>query len=71
VLSSFASQTYLRELAQLTCGLSRIDLDDWRSNTIFENGYSQDSPQVEWFFEVLASIPPEKQVWLCLLEHFH
>lgn len=61
VPASFIRDFTAKELAQLTCGLSRIDLDDWRSNTIFENGYSQDSPQVEWFFEVLASIPPEKQ----------
>lgn len=55
------------ELAQLTQGLGKIDLNDWRANTAYENGYTSESPAVVWFWEAMASFAPQKQ---CLVLKF-
>ena len=58
--NSFISRSLLSELAPkqlelLLCGLSLIDVADWKGNTSYENGYSSTSPQVMWFWETVES----------------
>ena len=57
---NFISRALLSELAPkqlelLLCGLSVIDVADWRENTSYENGYTSSSPQVVWFWETVES----------------
>jgi len=58
------SQKYLSvfdidELSFLLCGTQQIDIQDWQENTEYK-GWSQNSKQVKWFWEVLSSLSQEK-----------
>lgn len=55
------------ELAQLTRGVSRVDLNEWRVHTTYENGYTADSQPVLWFWQALASFTVQQQ---CLVLKF-
>lgn len=50
-----------RELSELTAGMPTVNLDEWRTHTVHENGYTADSPTVRWFWQALASFSPAKQ----------
>eukprot|EP00048_Salpingoeca_helianthica_P024847 m.35851 g.35851 ORF g.35851 m.35851 type:complete len:705 (+) comp9623_c0_seq2:245-2359(+) len=49
------------ELAELAAGRPTVNVDEWRAHTSYENGYTADSQPVRWFWQALASFPPEKQ----------
>eukprot|EP00005_Dracoamoeba_jomungandri_P001649 CAMPEP_0174252470 /NCGR_PEP_ID=MMETSP0439-20130205/1927_1 /TAXON_ID=0 /ORGANISM="Stereomyxa ramosa, Strain Chinc5" /LENGTH=539 /DNA_ID=CAMNT_0015333009 /DNA_START=135 /DNA_END=1754 /DNA_ORIENTATION=+ len=50
------------ELEQLVCGLPKLDLDDWKTNTIHMNGNSKDdNTQKEWFWEIMENIFEDEQ----------
>lgn len=49
------SSFLLQELELLISGLSFIDLNDLRANTIYQ-GYDSQSPQIVWFWEVLEEM---------------
>lgn len=34
------------------CGLGDVDVNDWRENTKYKNGYSANSPAIIWFWKV-------------------
>lgn len=45
------------ELELLLCGLPHIDLDDWKSNTLYLGLFEKNSvlePVVQWFWEIVA-----------------
>lgn len=44
------------ELEILICGQPIVDMADWRSHTVFTNGFTADSPTVVWFFEILGEM---------------
>ncbi|KAF8567777.1 hypothetical protein P879_10357, partial [Paragonimus westermani] len=39
-----------RELEVLLCGMQPLDVNDWETNTIYEN-YTASSEEVEWFWQ--------------------
>ena len=52
-------------LQYLFCGISEIDVKDWKKHSISTNGYTNESPPVVWFWKVniylylsLPSLPP-------------
>ena len=38
-----------------------INVHDWRTNTTYLDGYTADSKQVKWFWELVVSLPVEEQ----------
>lgn len=51
-----------RELQHLISGaVGRIDLEDWRINTKYSSGYSENSPVIVWFWQVMAELTVEEQ----------
>ena len=36
----------------LMCGLGDVDVNDWRENTKYKNGYSINQPVIQWFWKV-------------------
>lgn len=55
VISIFNEQ----ELELLISGLPDIDLDDWRGHTEY-HGYTQSSPQIQWFWRAIRSFDKEE-----------
>ena len=49
-----------QELDVLIAGELRFDLDDWQQNTLYEQGYTSESPQVMWFWELLREWEPRQ-----------
>lgn len=52
-----------QELELLISGLPEIDLDDWKSNTEYQN-YTPSSPQIQWFWRALRSFDKEERAKL-------
>jgi len=53
-----------QELELLMCGLSEIDVEDWKQYTVY-TGYAQaQSPVVKWFWEVMAEFTDEQRARL-------
>jgi len=42
------------ELDVVIAGMARLDLEDWRRYSVYEEGYDAESQQVLWFWEVLG-----------------
>ena len=40
-------------LQYLLCGISEIDVKDWKKHSITTNGYTNESPPVVWFWKVI------------------
>lgn len=53
-----------QELELMLCGMPVIDVDDWRRNTEFKDGYSHRSKQVRWFWEIVGSFDEEQKARL-------
>lgn len=34
------------------CGLGDVDVNDWRENTKYKNGYCPNQPVILWFWKV-------------------
>jgi E3 ubiquitin-protein ligase HUWE1 len=52
-----------QELELLISGLPDIDVDDWKSNTEYQN-YSPSSQQIQWFWRALRSFDKEERAKL-------
>ncbi|CAI5971390.1 unnamed protein product, partial [Closterium sp. NIES-65] len=52
-----------KELELLISGLPEIDIDDLRSNTDY-TGYTAGSPQIQWFWDVVAHLSKEDRARL-------
>lgn len=63
VAPSFIEQFDEHELELLICGLSQIDIDDWRAHTKLKN-CTPDSPLVNWFWDVVRSYGEDKRARL-------
>jgi hypothetical protein len=48
-----------KQLALMLCGVATIDVSDWKENTLYENGYTSESPQITWFWEIVEALPAE------------
>eukprot|EP01133_Synstelium_polycarpum_P017194 gene17194-20489_t len=51
------------ELELFMCGLTEIDTNDWRANTIYR-GYNASSQVVEWFWQVVEEMEMERRIRL-------
>lgn len=52
------------EIELLLCGLQTIDVKDWRDNTIYKGGYSQNHPVIQNFWKALLSFDNETRARL-------
>jgi E3 ubiquitin-protein ligase HUWE1 len=52
-----------QELELLISGLPDIDIDDWKSNTEYQN-YTASSPQIQWFWRAVRSFSQEERAKL-------
>lgn len=50
------------ELQILLCGVMELDLDDWRANTKYKSGYSENDQVIKWFWEILQDMTPDERV---------
>ncbi|KAI5611356.1 E3 ubiquitin-protein ligase NEDD4 [Silurus asotus] len=52
------------ELELLMCGLGDVDVNDWRENTKYKNGYGPNQPVIQWFWKVVLLMDAEKRIRL-------
>jgi E3 ubiquitin-protein ligase HUWE1 len=52
-----------QELELLISGLPDIDIDDWKSNTEYQN-YNPSSQQIQWFWRAVRSFDKEERAKL-------
>ncbi|KAF6768107.1 hypothetical protein AHF37_08491 [Paragonimus kellicotti] len=52
-----------RELEVLLCGMQKLDVNDWETNTIYKN-YTARSKEVQWFWQFVRSLSQEQRVRL-------
>jgi E3 ubiquitin-protein ligase TRIP12 len=56
------------ELALLLCGEEEeLDVNSWRKNTVYENGYNADTQCIKWFWSVVEEFSAREKT---LLLHF-
>ncbi|KAL5496256.1 hypothetical protein EMCRGX_G012501 [Ephydatia muelleri] len=60
LLAGFDAQ----ELEFLTAGTLEIDVNDWRDNTEYRNGYHPGHPVIEWFWRAVESFNNEERLRL-------
>ncbi|KAG9341151.1 hypothetical protein JZ751_019590, partial [Albula glossodonta] len=52
------------ELELLMCGLGDVDVNDWRENTKYKNGYSANQVVILWFWKTVLLMDAEKRIRL-------
>uniref|UniRef100_A0AAR2IZS1 E3 ubiquitin-protein ligase n=1 Tax=Pygocentrus nattereri TaxID=42514 RepID=A0AAR2IZS1_PYGNA len=52
------------ELELLMCGLGDVDVNDWRENTKYKNGYGANQPVIQWFWKTVLLMDAEKRIRL-------
>ncbi|KAM3876779.1 E3 ubiquitin-protein ligase NEDD4-like [Diretmus argenteus] len=52
------------ELELLMCGLGDVDVNDWRENTKYKNGYCANQPVIQWFWKTVLLMDAEKRIRL-------
>uniref|UniRef100_A0A4W4DWZ4 E3 ubiquitin-protein ligase n=1 Tax=Electrophorus electricus TaxID=8005 RepID=A0A4W4DWZ4_ELEEL len=52
------------ELELLMCGLGDVDVNDWRENTKYKNGYAANQPVIQWFWKTVLLMDAEKRIRL-------
>jgi E3 ubiquitin-protein ligase HACE1 len=52
------------ELEMLLSGLPEITVSDWKDNTEYSGGYDQETPVVQWFWEVVGLFDHKTRVQL-------
>ncbi|XP_036390737.1 E3 ubiquitin-protein ligase NEDD4a isoform X1 [Megalops cyprinoides] len=52
------------ELELLMCGLGDVDVNDWRENTKYKNGYNANHPVIQWFWKTVLLMDAEKRIRL-------
>ena len=55
--------TMCRELAQLTRGVAKVNVEEWQAHTTYENGYTMDSQPVLWFWRAVRAFSSAQQVY--------
>uniref|UniRef100_A0A4W3GG36 HECT-type E3 ubiquitin transferase n=1 Tax=Callorhinchus milii TaxID=7868 RepID=A0A4W3GG36_CALMI len=50
------------ELELLMCGLGDVDVNDWRQNTKYKNGYEINHPVIQWFWKAVLLMDSEKRI---------
>ena len=43
------------ELELLMCGIGKIDVKDWKHNTVYKGGYHNNHIVIQWFWRVSKS----------------
>ncbi|XP_047436244.1 E3 ubiquitin-protein ligase NEDD4a isoform X3 [Mugil cephalus] len=52
------------ELELLMCGLGDVDVNDWRANTKYKNGYCSNHVVIQWFWKTVLLMDAEKRIRL-------
>ncbi|XP_072258448.1 E3 ubiquitin-protein ligase NEDD4 isoform X4 [Pyxicephalus adspersus] len=52
------------ELELLMCGLGDVDVNNWRENTKYKNGYSPGHQVIQWFWKAVLMMDAEKRIRL-------
>ncbi|XP_028999782.1 E3 ubiquitin-protein ligase NEDD4-like isoform X2 [Betta splendens] len=52
------------ELELLMCGLGDVDVNDWKANTKYKNGYSSNHAVIHWFWKTVLLMDAEKRIRL-------
>lgn len=52
------------ELELLMCGLGDVDVNDWRENTKYKNGYCANHAVIQWFWKTVLLMDAEKRIRL-------
>ncbi|XP_054626440.1 E3 ubiquitin-protein ligase NEDD4-like isoform X2 [Dunckerocampus dactyliophorus] len=52
------------ELELLMCGLGDVDVNDWKANTKYKNGYSSNHVVIHWFWKAVLLMDAEKRIRL-------
>ncbi|XP_077050756.1 E3 ubiquitin-protein ligase NEDD4 isoform X1 [Siphateles boraxobius] len=52
------------ELELLMCGLGDVDVNDWKENTKYKNGYNPNHPAIVWFWKAVLLMDAEKRIRL-------
>jgi len=52
------------DIELLMCGVSTIDLDDWRGEVKYIGGFDTSSQTVKWFWSVVNQMEPEQRASL-------
>ncbi|KAF6722594.1 E3 ubiquitin-protein ligase NEDD4 [Oryzias melastigma] len=52
------------ELELLMCGLGDVDVNDWRQNTKYKNGYCAEHKVITWFWKTVLLMDAEKRIRL-------
>nr|XP_020462773.1 E3 ubiquitin-protein ligase NEDD4 isoform X2 [Monopterus albus] len=52
------------ELELLMCGLGDVDVNDWRENTKYKNGYCPNHVVIQWFWKTVLLMDAEKRIRL-------
>ncbi|XP_053355748.1 E3 ubiquitin-protein ligase NEDD4-like isoform X2 [Clarias gariepinus] len=52
------------ELELLMCGLGDVDVNDWRENTKYKNGYGPNQAVIQWFWKAVLLMDAEKRIRL-------
>ncbi|XP_029945094.1 E3 ubiquitin-protein ligase NEDD4-like [Salarias fasciatus] len=52
------------ELELLMCGLGDVDVNDWRANTKYKNGYNSNHVVIQWFWKTVLVMDAEKRIRL-------
>ncbi|KAK7913079.1 hypothetical protein WMY93_013290 [Mugilogobius chulae] len=52
------------ELELLMCGLGDVDVNDWKENTKYKNGYCSNHTVIQWFWKTVLLMDAEKRIRL-------
>uniref|UniRef100_H3CVA4 E3 ubiquitin-protein ligase n=1 Tax=Tetraodon nigroviridis TaxID=99883 RepID=H3CVA4_TETNG len=52
------------ELELLMCGLGDVDVNDWRENTRYKNGYGSNHIVIQWFWKTVLLMDGERRIRL-------
>ncbi|CAF0866510.1 unnamed protein product [Didymodactylos carnosus] len=53
-----------KEVELLISGLGEINLNDWRTHTMYKGGYTPDNPVIQWFWQALSTFNMEERTRL-------
>ena len=48
-----------QEIEYLLCGLAEIDVNDWRTHTVYANGYTANDDVIIWFWKAVENFDTE------------
>jgi E3 ubiquitin-protein ligase NEDD4-like len=50
-----------KEVELLISGLGEINVNDWRTYTMYKSGYTPDNPVIQWFWKAIGSFHTEER----------